>query len=115
MKATFKSKNLVSKFVFTVVLLLAANGLFAQVNGQTYELEDENYVTCYVETTDTARIEQFISEMKSYQNKVIDCYFDFDYHEMTVVYTDLMRDDTIYQILMRYFGEIKKVRGTFIE
>lgn len=90
-------------------MLLLCNVGFSQVNPN-----GPDYVTVYIETGDMKKIGELQAELESYSNKVVSTEFNTEVHEFTVYYTPLMRDDTIYQIIFKYFENIKKVRGTHI-
>lgn len=77
------------------------------------QLPGENYVILYVETGNQKAIDDFIAEMKSYPDKVIDVSYNYTTHEFTVVFTDLLRNDTIYQILLEYFEDFKEIDGSY--
>ena len=74
---------------------------------------DPNYVVLYVETVDQDAIDAFIAEMQSYSNKVVDISYNYETHEFTIYYTDLMRNDTIYQILLTYFTDFREVGASY--
>lgn len=99
------------RILLLFILLISFSGMT-----QTTQSPEENhaYVVAYIETVDVDRVDAFKKEMLSYSNKVVSCDYNWSSHEMTVVYTPLMRDDTIFQIILQYFGNMKKVRGTYI-
>lgn len=82
---------------------------FAQVNP-----DGPDYVVLYIETANYDRVADLTTELESYENKVISAVYSKYTHELTVHYTPLMRDDTIYHIVFKYFEKVKKVAGTHI-
>ena len=80
------------------------------------QLPDVNYLIVYVESNDVSKIDAFIQEMEGYSNKVVDVKHDPLTHEFTVMYTDVITEKTIFQIMDDYFDHrlIKKI-GTSIK
>ena len=68
----------------------------------------------YIETTDVVKIEALLQDLRACEGKVVTANFIQPNGELFVTYTDAMRDETIHQIVYRYFTDIKKVRGTNI-
>ncbi|MBI3134944.1 MAG: hypothetical protein HYZ14_09760 [Bacteroidetes bacterium] len=101
--------------LFLSLLVGFASTVSAGENGKqlTLQIPDQNYMVLYVETADTDLVSAFITEMESYTNKVIDANYNYNTHEFTIVFTDHLRNDTIYQILLRYFQEFEEVDGYY--
>ena len=87
-----------------------AGCLFSEKKLQT---PDQNFVVLYVETANQDAIDAFIAEMQSYPDKVIEITYNYETHEFTIIFTDLLRNDTIYQILLTYFEDFKEVAGSY--
>lgn len=107
--------KLVKNSVLVIMLLLA--GINAQ-SSQTFknnalQTSDYNYMVLYVETIDSKSIDGFINEMLVLTDKVIDIRYDYTTHEFTILFTDLLRNDTIYQILLKYFDDFDEVDGKY--
>jgi len=98
---------------FSLWLNLGAVYSAQTLNNKFYQTSDHNYIVLYVETNDSVLINGFISEMMVLTNKVIDAKYDYSTHEFTILFTDLLRNDTIYQILLRYFDDFDEVDGKY--
>ena len=95
------------KLLTLALVLLAVGGMRSFSSyGQVIHNSEE---VVYVETTDTAKINAFIHEMESYSNKIVDVDFDYATHQFSIIHTDLMKEETIYQILRQYFIQYKTI------
>lgn len=77
------------------------------------QLPGQFYMVLYVETADTDQIDAFIAELQTLPNKIISVTHNSSTHEFTIVFTELIRNDTIYQIVLRYFDDFKEVDGYY--
>ncbi len=67
----------------------------------------------YVESIDQDNINAFIAELETLPNKIISATHNSSTHEFTIVFTELIRNDTIYQILLKYFEDFEEVDGYY--
>jgi hypothetical protein len=102
-------------FILFGLLVVTHQSILANTSSAHYnqQLPDQNYVILYVETANQQAIDAFIAEMRSYPDKVIDVSYNYTTHEFTVIFTDLLRNDTIYQILLEYFEDFKEIDGRY--
>ena len=77
------------------------------------QLPGQFYMVLYVESSDTEKIQAFIAELETLPNKIISVTHNSSTHEFTIVFTELIRNDTIYQILLKYFDDFKEVDGYY--
>lgn len=78
------------------------------------QLPGQFYMVLYVESNETEKIQAFIAELESLPNKIISVTHNNSTHEFTIIFTELIRSDTIYQILLRYFEDFKEVDGYYL-
>jgi hypothetical protein len=78
-----------------------------------FGLPGQFYMILYVESVDQDNIGAFISELESLPNKIISVTHNATTHEFTIVFTELIRSDTIYQILLKYFEDFDEVDGYY--
>ena len=98
------------RFLFLYLIF----GLFSYNSFSQVDPNGPDYVIVYIETSDFDRVAALENELNSYSNKVVSAKYDKNSHQLTVYYTPLMRDDTIFQIVFKYFDDFKKVAGTHI-
>ena len=98
---------------FALLLNLGAAYSTQSVNHKCLQITEHNYIILYVESNDSTLINGFISELMVLTNKVIDARYDYSTHEFTILFTDLLRNDTIYQILLKYFDDFDEVDGKY--
>lgn len=68
----------------------------------------------YVESVDPDKIQSFITELENLPNKIISVTHSSSTHEFTIVFTELIRSDTLYQLVLKYFDDFKEVDGYYL-
>ncbi|MEO9531658.1 MAG: hypothetical protein ABJG68_12835 [Crocinitomicaceae bacterium] len=101
---------------FKLITILAILLLFGAKAGYSQEepSADHNYLVLYIETYEKEKLQALIDELEACEGKIVSVNYIESNSELFVTYTDAMRDDTIHQIVYKYFTNIKKVRGTNI-
>jgi hypothetical protein len=102
-------------FALLLVILFSQNAISANVtSSKITQLPGQFYMVLYVESVDQDNIQAFISELETLPNKIISVTHNSSTHEFTIVFTELIRNDTIYQILLKYFADFEEVDGYYI-
>lgn len=97
-----------------LMLLMMFFGASFASHSQDQPSAGHNYIVLYIETVDGPDLQSLLKELRDCEGKVVSAQFVQPNSELYVTYTDAMRDDTIIQIVYKYFTKIKKVRGTNI-
>lgn len=107
--------KLLCSLAFLSLIIVASSSAFCANSGSNkmVQLPGQFYMVLYVETADTDQIDAFIAELQTLPNKIISVTHNSSTHEFTIVFTELIRNDTIYQIVLRYFDDFKEVDGYY--
>ncbi len=102
------------RFILLFVIISSQNAFSgAFVSTKSVQLPGQFYMILYVESIDQDNINAFIAELETLPNKIISATHNSSTHEFTIVFTELIRNDTIYQILLKYFEDFEEVDGYY--
>jgi hypothetical protein len=102
-------------FLLAIVIFAGSNVFSANLHSsKTTQLPGEFFVVLYVESVDQEKIQAFISELETLPNKIVSVVHNPSTHEFTIIFTELIRSDTLYQLVLKYFDDFKEVDGYYL-
>lgn len=73
------------------------------------------HIVAYIETAEFEKFTLLEQELLQSPHKVLSVNYNYDSHELTIYYTELIRYDTLIQILNRYFGSVEITGGYYVK
>lgn len=101
-------------FICALVIMAPQSTACNSQSNSALQLPGQFYMILYVESNEADIIENFIAELETLPNKILSVTHNSSTHEFTIVFTELIRSDTIYQILLRYFDDFEEVDGYYL-
>lgn len=106
------------RFQMIIFFFLFVSTLSFNVLGSMHSTQQSTApynVVFYVETAEYEKFDLLEQELMQSPQKIISVEYSMETHELTINYTELIRLDTILQIVYRYFGIVEITGGNYIK
>lgn len=105
------SQHTIKKTILLLLLILSFHSLSA--NEVLLQTPDSYFVVLYIESREPQKVIELKEELETYTNKIISVDYNQSTSELTIVFNELIRNDTIYQIVLKYVDDFKETETNY--